>query len=76
MLSINQNIENNVELIENGTSQEYYLEVDSDKAISELMKGKNQIFIDEANAEAEHGIGKLSFLRLLKKEPKREKKGM
>ena len=73
MLTIIQNIESNIDLMDKGDTNQYYIEVDSEKSISDMMQSKNQIFIDEANSEAEHGIGKLSYIRLLKEEPKKKK---
>ena len=65
MATITDNIDSNLELINKGDTDRYYLEIGSSSSISEMMKGQDQIFIDEANSEAQHGIDCLSYLKLL-----------
>ena len=46
MLTIIKNIEDNVELINKGNTSKFYLQVHSEMRISDMMRSKDQIFIN------------------------------
>ena len=73
MLTIIDNIDDNLKLIDKGNTDRHYLQNNNSSTISQMMNNQNQVFIDEAKSEARHGIGDLSYLKLWKETPPKKK---
>ena len=69
MLTIIDNIDENLQLIDKGNTDRHYLEIKNSSIISEIMEDQDQVLIDEADSEAKHGIGLLTYLKLFKEVP-------
>lgn len=80
--SIIENIDQNVSIVNSCPDNyeddkkkiTYSFSIGSECSIASMMQGQDQVFIDEANAEANHGIGNLARININKEEITKPKK--